>query len=202
MSQIPKEIEKFPSASRERVRQAIARALEEPARADKHAVRVTDVRSAAKCEMAAASGCLAAWREGKVSIAESWADASGQEARETLEDLERRVRAAESDGDREALAHELAALLAGGRVAPDVAREIRGALGDARASAEKKRELQPPQTEAERLVLVGEREAQAALSLFYMVSAQRRDRLLAMIEAELAADLAEHPNTDAMGGQR
>lgn len=202
MAQIPKELERFPSASRERVRQAIARALEEPARGDKHAVRVTDVRSAAKCEMEAARQTLAAWREGKVSIADSWADAPAGGAQDTLAELEARVREARSDADREALAHELAALLAGGRVAPDVAREIRGALSDARASAEKKREIEPPQAEAERLALVGERETKAALALFYMVSDQRRDRLLAMIEAELAADLAEHPNTDAMGGQR
>lgn len=194
-------------ATRENVRRALAKVLEPLHRQDKKEISVTKLRGAGSGDQNATTTLLRLWRAGELSIAEPWTDApaspgEGQGAADLRAELAARLRVAGTDADREAALLELAALVAAGSVDPDEANAIRGATQEARQAAEAKRSLEPPAAEAERFELVGEAEAQAALALFYMVSKERRARLLAMIEAELAADMAEHPNVDAMGGQR
>lgn len=218
MAQIPEEAERFSGEVRERVRQAMARQLEDAHRSDKHGLRVGDVRAAARCEMSAASALVGLWRAGKISLADSWADPApagggagagggaagdgeaGDEGARRLAVLERRVRAAMTDGDREALAHELAALVAAGTVPPAVAREIRGALADARASADARREHEPPPEDPTRLCLVSAAALEVARALDFIVDDARRERIAAYVASELNADMAQHPNVDMGGG--
>ena len=92
--------------------------------------------------------------------------------------------------------HELAALVASGEVDPDEAREIRGPLQEARQAAEAKRGNEPPPEDPTKLVLSSPEAMLAARALDLFVSDERRDRLLAMIAAELEADRIEFPNQE------
>lgn len=205
MAEIPKEALKFKGPTREKVRRAAARVLEcEETRSSTKAISVAKLRGAGCGDQNAATELLRLWRSGALSIVDSWDDpapASTGSADEPADpsSLGALVRAAKSDGDREELLHELAALVADGKVAPDEAAQIRAALAEARQAADAKRANEPPPEDPSKLRLASIEAMNAAAALDMMVDDARRDRLLALIAAELEADRVQHPNEDEGG---
>lgn len=166
------------------------------------------LRTEAQCKSVLAAKVLRLYRAGQLDIFQPWDDVAGPGSRtssaattEALVNLERQVREARSDANREALAHELAALVAGGHIDPAVAREIRGALTEARHAADAKRQHEPPAEDPSRLLLASAEAMQLARCLDYVASDERRARILAFATAELEADMAEAPTVD-LGGVR
>ncbi len=203
-SDLPPELMKFKPENRERTRRAIAKVVEEAVRdAGTKLISVAKVRDAGAKDNNAAQECLKAWRAG-LSIAEPWIDpptpakpgdlAPPAEARSLLA---QRIRETQTDGQREAVMHELAALVLDGVVDPDEAREIRGPLQEARQAGEAKRANEPPPEDPTKLALCSLEAAQAARALDLFVGDERRDRIMAMIAAELEADTIEHPTEEA-----
>lgn len=212
MAEIPKEAEKFKGPTREKVRRAIARVLEgEETRASTKAISVTKVRGAGAGDANATTELLRLWRAGALSVADSWDDApaggaSSPEAGAFAErmaqaraELERMIRAAKTDGDREQVAHEVMAQLAGGLIDHDTAKEIKGQLDAALKAAEAKRKAEPPPEDPTRLRLASDLALKAAAAVDLVLDVGRRERIVAFIARELEQDLDEHPNTDQGG---
>ncbi len=203
MVELPPELLVFKPDNRERTRRAISRVVESAVReAGTKFISVAKVRQAGAKDNNAAQECLKAWRAG-LSVAEPWTgrpEAPGPSAETPVAgnrgELAQKIRDARTDGDRETLMHELAALVASGEVDPDEAREIRGPLQEARQAAEAKRGNEPPPEDPTKLVLSSPEAMLAARALDLFVSDERRDRMLAMIAAELEADRIEHPNQE------
>jgi len=201
MAEIPQEIRKYTPENRERCRRAITAALEGALRADKKLIGVEKVMDAGARDRNATTTMLRLWRAGELSVADVW-DAPKVDAPSLPADVPRLgalVRAAKSDGDREELLHELAALVADGKVAPDEAAQIRAALAEARQAADAKRSNEPAPEDPHKLLLASPEAMLAARALDWFVDDGRRDRVLAFIAAELEADRAQHPNEDEGG---
>ncbi len=205
---LPAELKSYKSENRERARRAIASIVEDVVRkAGTEFISVEKVMRAGAKDRNGTTACLRAWRSGEVSVAETWADPPAGGHPRDSEDvappaearslLARRIREAKTDGDREGVMHELAALVADGIYEPDEAREIRGPLQEARQAAEAKRGNEPPPEDPTKLLLASPEAMMAARALDKLVSDERFDRLLAMIAAELDADVIEHPTEEA-----
>ncbi len=218
MIEIPKEARKFKPETRERVRRAIAQLLEsEDHRGSKRLISVAKLVDAqGGGDRNATTTCLRLWRRGELSVADSWDDAPAPSAGTVTDDgededgygygyggpraqLMAAIRAADTDGERGAVAQEAAALVAGGLLDKDSAQAIKGLLSDARASAVKARETEPPPEDPTRFLLASEEAMTAARAIDLMVDDERRDRVLALVAAELEADRVQHPNVDEGG---
>ncbi len=200
---LPIEALTFKPATRENVRRALAKLLEtEERRQDKKEISATKLRGAGSGDQNATTTLLRLWRAGELSIADSW----GGEERPTAGtstgaqgrlDLAQRIRGATTDGERESLLHELAALVAIGDVDADEAAQIKGAMTEARQAAEARRSNEPPPEDPTRLLLADSAAMEAARAIDLIEDEARRDRVLAFIAAELEADMAANPNTSA-----
>lgn len=212
MADLPKEAARITGAVREKVRRAIVAVLEcEETRGSKRAISVAKVRAAGQCDNGAATDLLRLWRAGALSVADSWDDAPatgasspeaadlGERVREARAELERMIRAAKTDGDREQVAHEVMAQLAGGLIDHDTAKEIKGQLDAALKAAEAKRKAEPPPEDPTRLRLASELALKAAAAVDLVLDPGRRERIVAFIARELEQDMDEHPNTDQGG---
>ncbi len=213
MEKIPKGATKFKGATREKVRKALARVLEEDeVRASTKAVSVAKVRGAGGGDQNAITELVRLWRAGHLSVSDSWDDApvaavqtgpAGQPRGQAADDrvnLMERIRAATTDGDREAIAQEVGALVAGGVLAPDEAAQIKGALGEARLAAEARRANEPPPEDPTKMLLASPEALEAARALDMLVGDARRDQALSYIAAQLELDRAEFPHADEGGG--
>lgn len=209
MGEIPKEALKFKGATREKVRAAIVRVLEEGARKSTKAISVAKVRGAGSGDQNATTELLRLWRAGW-SAADSWEDQPAAAGGGDAEDLERRRAEARdklegmispgmTDGEREAVAHEVIRQLAARLIDPEVAKVIQSHLGEARQQAEKRRKNEPPPEDPTRILLASEVAMKAARAIDLYVSDARRERVLAFLGAELEADALEHPNVDRGG---
>lgn len=202
MADLPEEARRYKPENRERCRHSIASLIEPATRDDKKVVTVERVVQAGSKDRNATTTLLRLWREGKLSIADAWDDAPATPsapAPPVPSDLGERVRAARTDGDREALLHELAALVADGALDPEQAAQIRAALAEARQAAEMKREAEPPQEDPTRLLLASELALLVARTVDRCVSPERRERIAAYVARELEQDLDEERNTDQGG---
>lgn len=205
--EIPKEAAKFKGATRDKVRRGLAALLERALRDDKKAVTVAAIRGEVGGDQNAITTCLRLWRAGEWSVADSWDDPQqpavrqGEPAGDERAALMGRIRSAQTDGDREAVVHELAALVAGRVVDPDEAAQIRGALAEARQAAEAKRATEPPPEDPTRLLMATEEAMQVAQAVDWIVDEARRARVVAFVQRELESDMLEHPgpSPDAAG---
>ncbi len=205
MPEIPAELRSYKPETREKIRRGLCSALEVAAReacGRKPALFSGEsVRVAAGADSNACNRAFKAWKAGLLSVGESWA---GEESAKRPEPAQKadasglgeRVRVATTDGDREELLHELAALVADGQVDPVQAREIRGSLAEARQAADAKRANEPPPEDPRRMLLASPQAMDAARAIDRIVDDARFDRVLAFIAAEVEADKIQHPNTD------
>ena len=214
MPDMPKELGKFKGATREKVRKALIRVLEaDEVRASTKAVSIAKVRGAGGGDQNAITEIVRAWRGGELSVADSWDDqkpaaaeagpavmAAGGPADDRVRLMER-IRAATTDGEREGIAQEVGALVAGGVLAPDEAAQIKGAMGEARLAAEARRANEPPPEDPTRLLLASAEAMEAARAIDLIVDDERRDRLLGYVQEQLDADRVECPNADEGGGK-
>lgn len=201
MAGVPPEATKYKPENRERCRRVLVGTLEAALRNDKKVISVEKLVDAGARDRNATTTLLRLWRSGVLTVADSWGDegptakgaAKPDDADEDRARLMERIRAASSDRDREEIAHELAALVAGQAVAPDEAAQIRAALAEARNAAEKKRAVEPA-PEVERAVLAGPEAYDLIAAYEGIVSDQRRAEVLRYVLAQLEVDKAEHPN--------
>lgn len=121
------------------------------------------------------------------------------DAYNALQNLAKSIRAANSDADRERIAHEVGALVALDILTPSQAREIRGPLDSARNSADQARKTEPPKEDPRNLLLCSASAMQAARAIDWMVCDDRRDAVLAYVGSQLQIDIAENPNVDSGG---
>lgn len=210
MTEIPQELRHIKGATLEKIRRAMVRVLEEPeTRESTKVITVDRVRGAGAGDQNASQKALKAWREGRLSVVDSWdtpppSAGKGTAAAEGGDDdqrarLAKRIRAAVTDGDREDIAQEVAALVAAEVLDPDEAAQIKGAVAEARLSADAKRKNEPPPEDPSKLRLASPQAMNAAAALDRIVDDARFDRVLAYIAAELEADMVQHPNTDEGG---
>lgn len=204
MADIPKDLEKFKGPTREKVRRALVRVIEtQELRASTKLVSIARVRGAGGGDQNCITECVRAWRAGALTVAEPWDDAPAKPVAAGAEPAEGHgrklaevVALARTDADREAALHLVAVQLADEVLDPARAREIRGALAEARQAAEAKREVEPPPEDPRKLLLASAEAMDAARALDLFVDDERRDRVLALIAAELEADRVANPNVD------
>lgn len=200
---IPTEALTFKPATRENVRRALGKLLEtEERRQDKQSISATKLRGMGSGDQNATTTLLRLWRAGELSIADSWADERPAASAPTSSgdarvQLAQQIRHATTDGEREALLHELAAIVAEGDMDADEAAQIKGAMTEARQAAEARRSNEPPPEDPTRLLLADSAAMEAARAIDLIEDESRRDRVLAFIAAELEADMAQNPNTSA-----
>lgn len=209
MDGIPQELRRYTPENRERCRRAIAAVIEPGVRGDKKAISVEKVLDAGAKDRNGTTTMLRLWRSGALSVAESWDDPPAPAAStasstdgdqiEPRAQLAARIRAATTDGDRQEIVQEVAALVAAEVLDPDEAAQIKGAIAEARLSAEAKRVNEPPPEDPSKLRLASLEAMNAAAALDMFVDDARRDRVLALIAAELDADRLAHPNEDEGG---
>ena len=208
MAEIPPEATKFKPANREKIRRAIARVAEDAVRPSTKLISVDKVMDAGASDRNGATKLLRLWRDGALSVADAWDDPPARPASSSgdspgedspREQLAKKIREAVTDGDREAVVQELAALVAAGTIPPDEAAQIKGALAEARLAADAKRSNEPPPEDPRTLLLASPEAMQAARAIDWLVDDARRDRVLALVAAELEADRAQHPNADEGG---
>jgi hypothetical protein len=192
---IPPEVEGVPPESRERIRLAI---IEVRDSGDTPTLR--RVRAVAEVDQGAVAIVVRAHVAGDMPpLMQPWdvgpgaADGGGSAG---LVDM---IRAAETDSDRERLAMEIAAMVATGDLRSDDGRVLAQLLTNARQSAVKRRELEPPPEDPTKLLLASAEAMSAARAFDLIVDDDRRDRVLAYVAAELAADRAAIPNVDEGG---
>lgn len=195
---LPEEVAALPSYLRERLRLALIELTGQ-------GVPVTGpaLRKAAQCQADAAAIAVRAWKAGRMPpLHQPWDDAppaaapAPAGAGADVAALAARIRDATTDGERERISTEVAALALQALVPPGVAREVRGLLAEARQQAGSRREHEPAPEDPRRLLLVSPEAAEAARVLDLLVSDERRTRLLALLAEELEADVREHPNPD------
>lgn len=209
MAEIPQELRHIKGATLEKIRRAIVRVLEAAeARESTKVITVDRVRGAGAGDQNATQKALKAWREARLSVADPWdspavtqaspgADVSDEAA--ARRELAARIRSATTDGDREDIAQEVAALVAAEVLEPEEASQIKSAVAEARLSADAKRRNEPPPEDPRKLRLASLEAMNAAGAIDMMVDDARRDRVLALIAAELDADRLAHPNEDEGG---
>lgn len=214
MAEIPKEALKFKGPTREKVRRALASVIEcDEHRASTKVVSVAKLRGAGAGDQNAATELLRLWRAGTLSIVDSWDDPTPGSAPGTDEaaaefarrataaraELERMIRAAKTDGDRELVAHEVMAQLAGGLIDHEIAKEIKGQLDAALKAAAAKRATEPPAEDPTKLALVSDLAMGVGRAVDLVVNDSRRERIAAFVARELEQDLDEERNVDAGG---
>lgn len=113
--------------------------------------------------------------------------------------LDERIRACRTFEHFVAIDLEVGALLANGKLNPDRARAIQGAIAGARQNTKAKNDADDGE-DLERFVLASEDAVKIAEAFEGIVSDDRRAGLVAHVLAEAAADLDEHPNVDLADG--
>lgn len=180
-------------------------------------VNVARTRELARIDQRKAAKVVRDWKAGRAqSLLVGWgaADSRPSAAREAVTEpgdedesgepgepcesqpLAGLLRRAITDGDRERAALELAAQVASGEVTDSQARAIQSALGEARHAAQKKRENEPPPEDPTKFLLASAEAMKAARAIDWIVDDERRDRVLAIVAAELEADVVACPNVD------
>ncbi|MGE0713791.1 MAG: helix-turn-helix domain-containing protein [Planctomycetota bacterium] len=114
-------------------------------------------------------------------------------------DLGDRIRAAESHRDLAVISKEVGALLGTGALHPARGRAIQALLAEARHNLREHREVEGVE-EPQRLLLVSEEGAELLEAFEWIVSEERRGRVLALVKAEADADVAEDPHVDTAQG--
>lgn len=213
MADLPTDALAYKPENREKIRRAIAAVVEKAVRdAGTKLISVERVKGAGASDQNATTKLLKLWREGALSVADSWddrpsssgggeGDAGEPDADKQRAELAKRIREAGTDGDREAVLHELAAMVAAGVIGHEAANSIRGATQEARHASGAKRANEPPPEDPTKLLLASPEAMEVARAMDLLVSDERFDRCCAFVAAEVEADLLESPNTDE-GGAR
>jgi hypothetical protein len=206
---VPPSCADIPPATRERVRLAL---VELAKRQQKLTIR--GVRDEAMCDQNSVSKILRAYRAKRMPpLFQPWDEAadppsedqakpgSGRSPATKIDpgSFAERVKEAKTDGDREQVALEAAAMVATGDLSPSASREIKGMLAEARQAAVKKRATEPPPEDPTKLLLASAEAMEAARAIDLIVDDARRERVLAIVAAELEADLVAVPNVDEGG---
>ena len=114
-------------------------------------------------------------------------------------DLGDRIRAAESHHDLAVISKEVGALLGTGALHPSRGRAIQALLAEARHNLREHRQVEGDE-EPQRLLLVSEEGAELLEAFEWIVSDERRARVLALAKAEAEEDAAEDPHVDTAQG--
>lgn len=209
MPDLPSDCRSFKPQTRERVRRAIAAAIEEVVReGDPRAVTVAKVRGHGSGDSNATTALLRAWRGG-LSAFESWEDVQEAGAAPKRDELVEAIGAATTRQAVDEVARQVAAKVAAGELDAAAGRVILEALerqvgsapapgGDATPGAPAD-ELDAIDLETQRGVLATDEALEVAEAFDLMVSGERRARVMELVQRELAQDVEEHPNTDSGG---
>ncbi len=199
MGAYPRDVDRHVASGRaERCRLAILGHLVELA-GDPHVTQAM-VRAAAGVGQNCAKAICNGYNAGEMpDVLTPWVppqrDDDGASPREALAELLGDL----TDEGRERSTHEVARLVALGLLDPSEAREIRGPLDSARNSADAARKNSPPPEDPTRFLLASSEALEAARALDLIVDDERRDRVLAIVAAELEADIVACPNVDEGG---
>jgi hypothetical protein len=170
----------------------------EHAKSDKRLLGQAKVRELAKMSLARVGPVVAAYRGGEMpDICHSWDDIVLQDKEDPRAVLAEGIMAAESDEERERVAHDMARLIALGKLGADDAKEIRAALAEARQSAKAKRDQ--PVEDPERVYLVSPDGALLIKAFERICGEDRRDKVLQLAQELLEEDLAQMPSLDPVG---
>ena len=204
MSAFPPDVEAIPPEIRERIRLGILQlqlaGAKVPGQRDVREVAKVDQRKNAKVMRAFKAGTLpdvrSSWGSQGRARPESQEE-DGESVDEYRAELAEMILEATDDESRERVQHEVARLVALGRISPSEAREIRGPLAEARASAAEVRKA--PKDSAERFVLLSEAGLDLADAFERLVSDDRREMVLAFAAELLEEDLEDLPSVDPVG---
>ncbi len=206
---VHKEARDVPEDLRERLRAALL-----DARREGRNVTVRWLReAAAPCDTVRAGLVLRLYRDGKMPpLEQPWTDAppaaQAPEARaaadpgDELEALAGAVAAATTPRAISEVAGQVAALVARGQVAPAVGRVLRDLLAERRRGVAEARAVEPPPEDPTAHALVTRDALDVARAVDYIISDERRARVVALVAAELRADLIEtahNPDTAGVG---
>jgi excisionase family DNA binding protein len=114
-------------------------------------------------------------------------------------DLGDRIRAAQTHRDLAVISKEVGALLGTGTLHPSRGRAIQALLAEARHNLREHRQVEGDE-EPQRLLLVSEEGAELLEAFEWIVSEERRARVLALTKAEAEEDAAEDPHVDTASG--
>ena len=114
-------------------------------------------------------------------------------------DLGDRIRAAQSHHDLAVISKEVGALLGTGALHPSRGRAIQALLAEARHNLREHREVEGDE-EPQRLLLVSEEGAELLEVFEWIVSEERRARVLSLAKTEAEADAAADPHVDTAQG--
>jgi hypothetical protein len=201
-AEIPAEFLIFKPATRERVRRALASVVEESCRSSKDVVSITKVRGAGSGDQNATTALLRGWREGKLSLAESWegpATAPAAQSKFVSEggsDLAELVRNAQTHDDLLAAGKAVALQLLEG-LDPERAGALKSLLTEMRQSV-KGRVLEPK--EVVESILPCTDEAFPLVEAFEGIEDDdARAEVLAFAQERLEADRMKRPSLDTGG---
>lgn len=173
--------------------------LIEAGKSQKKVIGHARVREVAKMSLARVGPVVTAWKAGEMpDIMHSWDDDAlvEEEAgpRELLGEL---IASAQTDEERERVAHEMARLIALSKLSPDDAKEIRASLAEARHSAKNARDQ--PTEDPEKVYLVSPDGALLIRAFERICGDARREKILTLAQGMLKEDIQLMPSVDPVG---
>lgn len=147
---------------------------------------------------ASASAVLKAWRAGFLDLAQPWGlelerhPGTGEAA--AVADLLQQIRTAAGPGDLARVCQTAAELAVAGLLTDSKAKTVRDLVTEQRRALADAVKIEPPKEDPTKILLASAEAMEAARAVDFLICDERRDRVLGMIAAELAADRAETPN--------